>query len=245
MVDTILFDFYGTLAVYSDLETGNRRSCEHIYDRIRDGGSGLGFADFLRCWEREVERHVPPGEMTEPTVFLTKIASVGRTCGAALSPAAVRETGERCLEIWHELIRFPDDLRAVLVALRQMFALGLVSNFDHPPYLRGVLRRLDIEGLFETVVISGEAGVRKPSCEIFRRALTGMSADPRRTVFVGDSLREDIAGAAAAGCLPVLIDRQGRHPEYAGLRIREVSDLCTLGLRALEGGPDGWPDRDP
>jgi HAD superfamily hydrolase (TIGR01509 family) len=192
-----------------------------------------------------VEREVPLGEMTEPTIFLTKIASVGRACGAALSPLAVRETGERCLEIWHELIRFPDDLRAVLLALRRRFSLGLVSNFDHPPYLRGVLRRLAIEDLFATVVISGEVGVRKPSPEVFRRALAEMSADPRRTVFVGDSLSEDIAGAAGAGCLPILVDREGRHAGFSGLRIREISDLLTLGLDTLEGGPDGWPDRDP
>lgn len=243
MADTILFDFYGTLAVYEDLETGDRKTWEHLYSQVRNAGPELSFDDFMERWRHQVERHVLPGEMTEPTVFLTKIASVGRACGTSLAAVTVGEIGERCLEIWHELIQFPANLRQILLELRREFTLGLVSNFDHPPYLRNVLRRLAIEDLFDTVVISGEVGARKPSPEIFRRALAQLSAVPHRTVFVGDSLREDIAGAAQVGCLPVLVDREGRHAGFAGLRIREISDLFALGLRGRQGGPDGWLGR--
>ena len=33
---------------------------------------------------------------------------------------------------------------------------------------------------------------------------------------VGDTLHEDVEGALAVGMRAVLIDREGRHPEFAG-----------------------------
>lgn len=46
-------------------------------------------------------------------------------------------------------------------------------------------------------------------------------------VFVGDDLEWDVAGSAAAGMRPVLIDRDDRHPSFAGVRIRSLNELAA------------------
>jgi FMN phosphatase YigB (HAD superfamily) len=51
-------------------------------------------------------------------------------------------------------------------------------------------------------------------------------------MFVGDDLRWDIEGSTAVGMRPVLIDRDGRHPEYKGERVADLREV----LAALEAG---------
>ncbi|MDE3025780.1 MAG: HAD family hydrolase, partial [Acidobacteriota bacterium] len=90
---------------------------------------------------------------------------------------------------------------ALLEALRDRgLGVGLVSNAVDPPDLlhhdleqMGVARRLDV------AVFSSEVGWRKPHPAIFERALAALGADPAQTLFVGDTLGTDVAGAAALG----------------------------------------------
>jgi FMN phosphatase YigB (HAD superfamily) len=230
MADTLLLDFYGTIAVYDDLERADRTVGEIIYEMVRASNESLSFGDFWRTWQRECERQVAPHERVMDSVFLAKIMGVARSCGGEGRLDEVCTAGERSLAAWHDFITFPDESWAVLARLGERFRLGLVSNFDHPAYLRGLLARLDLERLFGAIVISGEVGVQKPSPEIFHQALSALGSAPGRAAFVGDSLRDDIEGARRVGCLPVLIDRWDRFPDFDGLRIRGLGELLGLGL---------------
>ncbi len=57
------------------------------------------------------------------------------------------------------------------------------------------------------MVISGEVGIKKPSPEIFSIAIAETGLQPSEVAFVGDSIDDDMMGAAAAGLTPILIDR--------------------------------------
>ncbi len=57
----------------------------------------------------------------------------------------------------------------------------------------GVAERLDV------AVFSSEVGRRKPDPAIFEHALEALGVAPGSTLFVGDTLATDIAGAAALG----------------------------------------------
>ena len=115
-----------------------------------------------------------------------------------------------------------------LCALRERHAVALVSNFDHPPYVRCLLARLGLARHFDAILISGELRIDKPDPRIFRRALDAVGCAPEEALFVGDSLDADIAGAEAVGCRAVLIDMQGRHPDYDGERITSLAELLPL-----------------
>lgn len=102
---------------------------------------------------------------------------------------------------WEPARRLAPTAHALLDALRERgLRLGLVSNAVDPPWLLhrdleryGVAERLDV------AVFSSETGWRKPHPAIFERALGSLGVEPGRTLFVGDSLVNDVGGAAALG----------------------------------------------
>lgn len=84
----------------------------------------------------------------------------------------------------------------------------------------------------DVVVDSGVVGVEKPDPAVFAPALdvmAGLGVAPERIGYVGDSLRYDVAGARAAGLVPLLLDPYDLHADLdlgpAAHRIRSVHDL--------------------
>jgi putative hydrolase of the HAD superfamily len=102
---------------------------------------------------------------------------------------------------WQPARMLATTTHALLESLRDRgLRVGLVSNALDPPHLlhrdleqMGVAQRLDV------AVFSSEVGWRKPHPAIFERALEAVSAAPEETLFVGDTLATDVAGAAALG----------------------------------------------
>jgi FMN phosphatase YigB (HAD superfamily) len=80
------------------------------------------------------------------------------------------------------------------------------------------------------VVISAELGAAKPDPAIFARALAVAGVQAQDAIHAGDSLREDVAGARAAGVEPVLVWRDGDPPaEARGVRtVRGLDELADL-----------------
>lgn len=110
----------------------------------------------------------------------------------------------RCFEQLYAYYRRADawtlapTARATLASLRERgVRLALISNWD--TRLRATLEQLDIVSAFDTLLISGEEGVEKPEPEIFERAITRLAVPAQRSMMVGDSRKNDVAGARAVG----------------------------------------------
>ncbi|MGH2345370.1 MAG: HAD family hydrolase [Chloroflexota bacterium] len=125
------------------------------------------------------------------------------------------------------------------------FRLGLVSNITLlGEWVREDLDRLGVLDLFDAVVLSSEEGIRKPHPRIYQTALDRLGIEGRSAIFVGDRLREDIAGPQAAGMRAVLT-HQFRHedpgPETVApdAVIERLVDLSAAArtLRDAEVGP--------
>ena len=131
-------------------------------------------------------------------------------------PAArdVPETELKLLErviAEHELGRVTDRYALALKRLAATHRLGLVANILSPKGLwLDEFARAGVLNLFATLVFSSDSSSIKPSRKLFDQALSGLEAPRTAVVFVGDSLRCDIGGAAAAGLATVWIDRTGR-----------------------------------
>jgi len=80
----------------------------------------------------------------------------------------------------------------------------------------------------EIVVDSHVVGVEKPDPAIFGFALTAMGLDPARCLYVGDSVRFDVAGARAAGLRPVLVTPEPAARSGAFPRVRGLAELLAL-----------------
>jgi putative hydrolase of the HAD superfamily len=76
----------------------------------------------------------------------------------------------------------PSMVEAVRAAREAGIRTGLISN----SWGSGGYDRTLFTELFDGVVISGEAGVRKPSAEIYRLGTEAIGLEPRQCVFVDD-----------------------------------------------------------
>ena len=82
--------------------------------------------------------------------------------------------------------------------------------------------RADFPDLFDTVVLSGEVGMRKPEKEIFRYAAATLGLDPAECVFI-DDMEANVAAAQACGMTGVL------HTDTAATA-RALQDLLGVPL---------------
>jgi putative hydrolase of the HAD superfamily len=125
---------------------------------------------------------------------------------------------------------YPETLTALQRLEECGLELGIVSNFDSRLY--GILVGLGIDKFFESVTISSFAGVAKPSPQIFQRALAKHGVAPHDALHVGDSLREDVQGASAAGIKALLLQRTDESSPQSGVEaIRSLTGL----IARLEG----------
>ena len=105
-------------------------------------------------------------------------------------------------------VKLDNETMPLLSALHGRYKLGIVSNFAIPEAVWLLLDKLNLRSFFKAVVISGEVNRRKPSREIFERALSILNLKASEAVFVGDTLTADVKGAQDAGMKAVLIVRK-------------------------------------
>lgn len=124
-----------------------------------------------------------------------------------------------------------DDVAPVLDELSARgIRVGIISNWDSR--LFGIVEEIGLATRMTCVLASAQVGVRKPDPEIYRRALAATGAEAREAAMVGDTLRDDVEGACAAGLTGVLLDRGGRHAGPASYPvIRSLMELpAVLGM---------------
>jgi HAD superfamily hydrolase (TIGR01509 family) len=237
----IFFDLYGTLLVFGDMHAAWADWLSALHRCLGQAGLRMDRDALARQCDGFFTRPEPP-PIDGLTVFEARIQALAQQLGVGLDRRQVGRTAMACIEAWQSYVTLDPDAVPVLRGLRQKMVLALVSNYDHPPYVRCQLTQLGLARMFDAVVISGEAGVKKPDPAIFRIALekTGLAAGD--VAFVGDS-ESDMQGAAAAGMCPILIYRSSRqashvlqdfHPDneivaiHRNARPRSARSICAL-----------------
>jgi putative hydrolase of the HAD superfamily len=146
---------------------------------------------------------------------------------------------------WGKYFKIDPEIYPLLALLKKSKKLALITNYDHYPYIKELLKSLELIDYFETITISSEIGKKKPDPEIFLPAIEKSGLKPGEIVYVGDS-DVDIIGAKAARMVPILIQRKYEYPvqdfksEYSiinkqpdshfkGIReIKKISDLKNI-----------------
>lgn len=200
------------------------------------------------CEHREIEAEAFVAELRALDRELRKpryaegieVATEERFAGLAQrlgidAPGLAERLTDIHMRVIRDQVRVPEHHRALLRRLRERARLGLCSNFSHAPTARDILAESCLGPELEAVVISVEVGIRKPRAEIFEALLEKLGARPEETLHVGDSLRADVAGAAALGLATAWITRRVGDPE-AELAHHEgpmpdfvVADLSEIG----------------
>lgn len=107
------------------------------------------------------------------------------------------------------LALFPQELE-VLDRLKARYALGVVSDAQ-TAYAVPELRAVGLHAYFQTIIVSGDYGYRKPDARLFQKALDVLQVDAAKAIFVGNDRYRDIFGAQQVGMKTVWFC-SGLHP---------------------------------
>ena len=95
---------------------------------------------------------------------------------------------------------FPN-VSSAFQSLARDYRLGLLSNGNSYP------ERCGLKDIFKFVIFSQDHGVKKPDPEIFKITLSAAKCDREEMLHIGDSLKNDVGGAQAAGIKSVWLNR--------------------------------------
>jgi putative hydrolase of the HAD superfamily len=157
-------------------------------------------------------------------------ASMRRACGAL--GAADTHVAElvRLRVAAHAAMFVPrTDAVPTLTALRERgLAIGLVTNCGSEVPALWAASPLAL--LVDVTVFSAREGIKKPAPAIYERAAARLDVPADECVFVGDGHGGELAGAAVAGMLPVLLRPGDTTPpaDWTGLAIERLGELPPL-----------------
>lgn len=202
-MDALYVDLDGTLVEYT-------ASFEAIYDTAVAGLDGTP-ADVETYSEAFFD---VLGDADDP--FRAATARTDATVDPDAFSAAM-------VEAEREHVAPVDDARQVLDALADDYRLGVLTN-GFGPAQRGKLEAAGLTDAFETVVVSGEVGVRKPEPGIYEVAEDRLSADSY--AFVADDLERDVRPAVACGWRGVHVGEDADSVTAAGVdAVRTFGDV--------------------
>ena len=122
---------------------------------------------------------------------------------------------------------FPEAVQ-VLRETRRLARVALLSNTQS--FDLGFLERLEIPSLIPARFLSAELGVQKPDAGAFEAVQKRLGLFAGEIAMVGDSWRDDVTGALAAGWTAVWVNRLGvpRPPHDPEADLVEVADLAPV-----------------
>jgi putative hydrolase of the HAD superfamily len=103
------------------------------------------------------------------------------------------------------------------------YRMNMTSNGFHEVQYKK-LAACGLTDYFDTIILSEDAGVNKPSPLYFDYALKMSGAERETTLMIGDNLQTDIQGALNAGIDALLFNRWNVNPEEANKRPTFVVD---------------------
>ncbi len=182
-------------------------------------GAACDVDEFARLWWAVyVEAslgHVSPDD------FWTRLREV---TSAPELPADIEER-------WLDLIQpTAPDIAAVLARLHERYRLGVLSNHVSR-WAHRLLERAGALPHLDAVLISSDAGRRKPDAGLYVRACELAGCAPDTSVYVADE-EEDLLAAQSAGMYPVFMPGEEAHCDI-GVCIDKLSDLLSLCARQV------------
>jgi putative hydrolase of the HAD superfamily len=224
MIKAVLFDLGGTLYDYAILEPGNRESLMALA-----GWAGVKATpkEIVRANRNAMRRvfnaYLPRSFYLHRDLFRDTLIETLSEFGLELEEESFdryRALLQRC----HiRDLKLREGVPETLATLRARgIALGIVSNIDEDQ-LAYLTTAGGLPDCFDWMLSSEAAGSCKPDRGIFREALRRAGCVPDQVLFVGDTLRQDVAGANQAGMRSVLLwYRDDREPPGAEPEPRHV-----------------------
>jgi putative hydrolase of the HAD superfamily len=226
--DDLFIDFDDTLC---DTRAGAQQS---LYDLFEEFGLGRWFDsadDFIvPYWQANIDlwQSYAKGEVTREYLIVERFRRP-LSQGHGLAP-----TEEQCLRMSDRFLEFCventgplDGAQELVDYLRQRgYRLHLCSNGFHEVQFRK-LRNCGMDGCFDSVILSEDAGVNKPRRGFFDYAFQVSQGKPATTVMIGDGWDSDMRGAIDYGLDTIFFNRFPDYPppEPVTYEVHRLEDI--------------------
>ena len=206
---TVIFNSFGNVAIWHRNKLprftwlGEEKiSTLGALKLVLEAETAISFTDFHRSFHEtnltiENQRNESAREISSQERFEKTLQGCGLEYCQATTELAKRLSREH-MNLLERGCFVPKKHVQVIKALSESYSLAIVSNFDHAKTARSILARDGVDDYFSHIVISEEFGWRKPNCLIFEHALGLLESKSIDTLYVGDSLKDDVMGAKNA-----------------------------------------------
>ena len=233
---SFIFDLYGTLAdIHTDetlpsLWTGAAADANAFgtsYDAASYRAAYLSLcADEVRL--RMLQLPSVPEEYAEPELLhvFQRLLSEGGADSADAAPMLAKRFRERSTLRIGRMPHALETLDALRLAGKRVF---LLSNAQ-ACFTNDELERLDLKDRFDAVLLSSDAGMKKPYHGVFERLIDSCGIDRSTALMVGNDAVADMGGAHAAGVRGAYIHtwQSGTYPAALPDGCFEIKDLLEL-----------------
>lgn len=209
-VKAVLFDFGDTLVSFEGFDY--EASLTALHETLVENGIVTPYEKFKKTYFKIRDQLNREGDSSlKEFNFGIRVSRVLDELGFNLDPTnpKIISSVEAFMRPFIKSLKLEEHIPLVLQELKKKYRLGLVSNFAYPPAIKQTLRKFGLSEFFDSVVISGDIGWRKPSPKIFEKALEALHVSASEAVFVGDAPFHDIAGARQVGMKTIWLRRLG------------------------------------
>lgn len=225
-----IFDFGGTLDT-----AGCHWAC-FLHEAYHRCGVPVGWEPFRQAYVF-AERRLDSNNLIEPSFTLRRTLDIKietemewlRTMGYwYASPAEFATSHAQVLTyIYNKVSEETARSREVLLRLPQPKVL--VTNFYGN--MNAVLAELGLDDMFQAVIESATAGIRKPDARIFALGIEALGVAAADVTVVGDSMKNDILPAKSLGCRTVWL--RGEQWDDTADDVPDAADSVITSLNEL------------
>ena len=199
--DDTLYDTYGN-AVIALQETYDAFRLDRYFD------SPPTFYDAYWSANIDLWSRYSKGEIDRPFLIVERFRrplSVGK--GLDVTKELCLEMSDKFLDFCSSKSGVVDGANELMDYLKQKgYRMHMTSNGFHEVQYKK-LAACGLRDYFDTIILSEDAGVNKPSSLYFDYALKTSGASRETTLMIGDNLQTDILGALNAGLDAMLVNR--------------------------------------
>jgi HAD superfamily hydrolase (TIGR01662 family) len=210
-IQAVLFDMFDTIMLIEKNHAFYSPSLKRVHEVLVENDVDVEFPVFRDAYIKARDAlYIEADARLEEPHFNMRIVNALKSLGYCFEvwSEVVAEATNAFCEVFMEYVCIDKNAKGVLEKLQGKYKLGIVSNFAIPECVDKLLEKHGLDKFFDVVVVSAAVNKRKPSPEIFYKALKKIGVSAENAVFVGDTADADILGAKTAGMKTVFIERR-------------------------------------
>ena len=217
MVKAVIFFFYNTLLCYQSQEekTGIWEMMAKAVEYILEKKLQIVPEELERLYQELCDKEIRDCQKRRGSYAEMRLRNVWRNVLQALDiPLEIAEEKSEDILLIHRLYArkkkrlFPNVGDELIKLKKNGMKLLLLSNAQ-TCFLYNELPE-EIRNIFDEIIISEVAGIKKPDENIFCLAFEKLGVEPEHVVVVGDSMEDDIIPARKFGCQCIRIGKRER-----------------------------------